>query len=78
MLLSKIIFALASGFVCSVSGGVIGILIISQINQKQVREWNQRLTQGDYLLVIHGSTDEVARAKRFLIASLQEKVSSEY
>lgn len=78
MLLSKIIFALASGFVCCVSGGIVGTSIIWQISQGQIREWNQCLTQGDYLLVMFGSTDEIARAKRFLIASLQEKVASEY
>jgi hypothetical protein len=79
MLLSKIIFALASGFFCSVSGGIIGTLIVWQMSQKQAsREWNDRLTQGDYLLVIKGSKDEITRAKRFLTTSFKEKVSPEY
>lgn len=78
LLLSKIIFALASGFFCSVSGGIIGILIAWQMSQKQAREWHDRLTQGDYLLVMNGSKDEITRAKCFLTTSLKEKVSPEY
>jgi hypothetical protein len=74
LLLSKVVFAFASGFFCSVSGGIIGIWIAWQISQKQARAWNDHLTQGNYLLAINSSKDEITRAKCFLITSLKEKV----
>lgn len=78
MLLSKMIFAFASGLFCCVSGGIIGTFVAWKISQRQARKWNHRLTQGDYLLVVNGSKDEITHAKRFLTPSLKEKVSPEY
>lgn len=59
--------ALAAGGAGAISGGLIGTLAALGIPGKRAQVYSELLSQGDYLLVIEGTSDELMRAEMILL-----------
>jgi len=56
--------ALASSFWrgdCAAAGGLLGALVGLGIPEERARVYNSRLSQGDYLVIVDGTDDEIRR-----------------
>lgn len=57
---------LAGGAIGAASGGLLGGLIGLGIPEKEARHYNERVEQGDYLVIVDGTADEIHRAETLL------------
>lgn len=57
---------LAGGAIGAASGGLLGGLIGLGIPEKEARHYNERVEQGDYLVMIDGTADEISQAEALL------------
>ncbi|ACK69097.1 hypothetical protein PCC7424_0637 [Gloeothece citriformis PCC 7424] len=57
---------LSGGVIGAVSGGIIGGLIGLGIPEERARVYNERVSRGEYLLIVDGTDDEIARAEAIL------------
>lgn len=57
---------LAGGAIGAAAGGLVGALVGLGIPEERARVYNQRLSQGDYLLFVEGTDDEILRAETLL------------
>lgn len=60
---TAIAFSLFSGAIGAASGGLIGALIGLGITENQARIYSDLLSQGAYLVIIHGTDDEIRCAE---------------
>ena len=58
----------AGGFYGAGAGGIMGAVIGNGVSQEQAKAYSDRLSQGDYLLMIDGTDDEIQRAESVLVA----------
>jgi hypothetical protein len=65
-LTSAAILTLFSGGMGVAAGGMIGALVGLGITEKQAERYSQKVSQGHYLLIISGTEQEFACAKRIL------------
>ena len=56
------------GFYGAVSGGLLGGAVGNGLSNEQARDFENRLANGDYLVVVEGSDDEITKAKSVLEA----------
>jgi hypothetical protein len=54
---------ISGGVIGAVSGGIIGALIGLGIPEERARVYNERVTQGEYLVIVDGTDDEIAKAE---------------
>lgn len=64
---STIAATLAGGGVGALSGGLMGALAGLGIPGDKAKVYSDRLSQGDYLLVVEGKSDEIMRAEMILL-----------
>ena len=57
---------LSGGAIGAATGGVIGGLVGLGIPEEHARGYNDRLSRGEYLVMVEGSEEEVHRAERIL------------
>lgn len=57
---------LAGGAIGAASGGLLGGLIGLGVPEKEARHYNERVEQGDYLVIVDGTADEIHRAETSL------------
>lgn len=57
---------LTGGAIGAVSGGLIGALIGLGIPEERARVYNDRVSRGDYLVIVEGSEQEIHRAEGIL------------
>ncbi|WP_013320246.1 general stress protein [Gloeothece verrucosa] len=57
---------ISGGLIGAVSGGIIGALIGLGIPEERARVYNERVSRGQYLVIVDGSDDEIARAEAIL------------
>ena len=57
---------LAGGAIGAAAGGLVGALVGLGIPEDRARIYNDRVSRGDYLLIVDGSEDEVRRAETVL------------
>lgn len=57
---------LAGGAIGAAAGGLIGALIGLGIPEERARVYNNRVSRGDYLVIVNGTDDELARAEAIL------------
>lgn len=57
---------LSGGALGAISGGIIGALIGLGIPEERARVYNERVAQGEYLVIVDGTDDEIARAEAIL------------
>jgi hypothetical protein len=60
--------ALAGGFYGAGAGGIIGAVIGNGVSQEEAKAYGDRLSNGDYLVLLDGSDDEIHRAESILKA----------
>lgn len=58
---------LAGGGIGAVAGGLIGALAGLGIPEERARIYSDRLARGDYLIIVDGRPDEIARAEAILL-----------
>ncbi len=63
---SAMIFTLISGGICTVTGGIIGSFIGLGLSEGQVKEYQNLISQGKFLIVIKGTKEEIAYAEDIL------------
>jgi len=66
--------ALAAGAVGAVAGGGLGILAEAGASQDAIPDYEEDLTEGRYLVCVHGTSDDVARARDALEMTDTEQV----
>jgi hypothetical protein len=66
MLSWAIAFTLLSTGIGTAAGGVSGALIGLGITSEQAKEYHQQISRGSFLLIVAGSTPEIARAQYLL------------
>jgi hypothetical protein len=59
--------ALAGGGIGAVAGGLIGALAGLGIPEDRAKIYTDRLSRGDYLLIVDGRSDEITRAEMILL-----------
>jgi hypothetical protein len=59
-------FALTSGTVGAAAGGLIGGLIGLAVTESQMKEYNKLVSQGEYIIMVSGSDNDVQRAESIL------------
>jgi hypothetical protein len=57
---------LAGGAIGAAAGGLVGALVGLGIPEERARVYNERLSQGDYLVFVDGTNDEIRRAEAIL------------
>jgi hypothetical protein len=57
----------AGGFYGAGAGGIIGAVIGNGVSQEQAKVYSDRLSQGDYLVMIDGTDDQIQRAESVLV-----------
>ncbi|MEB3830887.1 general stress protein [Phormidium sp. CCY1219] len=57
---------LAGGAIGAAAGGLVGALVGLGIPEERARVYNERVSRGDYLLIVEGTEDEIRRAERIL------------
>lgn len=65
---AALVGTLTGGFYGSVAGGIIGAIIGNGVSQEQAKAYSDRLSKGDYLVMIDGTDDEIKRAESILLA----------
>ncbi|MEH2182279.1 hypothetical protein [Nostoc sp.] len=50
----------------AVAGAILGGAIGTNISDKQIKRYRERLAQGEYLIVIKGTDDEIHQAEAVL------------
>jgi gas vesicle protein len=63
-----IIFTAISSGMGTVTGGIIGSLIALGLSEAQMKEYNNLISQGKFLIVIEGTKEEIASAREILRA----------
>ncbi|MBW4647394.1 MAG: hypothetical protein KME06_01640 [Kastovskya adunca ATA6-11-RM4] len=58
---------LAGGGIGAVSGGLVGALAGMGVPGHRAKVYSDRLSQGDYLVIIEGRSDEIMRAEAMLL-----------
>lgn len=58
----------AGGFYGAGAGGIIGAVIGNGVSHEQAKAYSDRLSQGDYLVMIDGTDEEIQRAESVLKA----------
>ncbi|MEP0768531.1 general stress protein [Coleofasciculus sp. FACHB-SPT36] len=58
--------ALIGGAVGAATGGIVGTLMGLGIPEEQAKVYNHRVSQGDYLVIVEGTQDEINRAESIL------------
>jgi hypothetical protein len=58
--------ALSGGAIGAAAGGLLGALVGLGIPEERARVYNSRLSQGDYLVIVDGTDDEIRRAGAIL------------
>jgi hypothetical protein len=58
--------ALSGGAIGAAAGGLLGALVGLGIPEERARVYNTRLSQGDYLVFVDGTDDEIRRAGAIL------------
>ncbi|MFE1747886.1 general stress protein [Coleofasciculus sp. H7-2] len=58
--------ALIGGAVGAATGGIVGALMGLGIPEEQAKVYNHRVSQGDYLVIVEGTQDEINRAELIL------------
>lgn len=58
--------ALAGGAIGAVTGGLLGALVGLGIPEERARVYNDRVARGDYLVIVDGTDEEIARAEQIL------------
>ena len=66
MLSSAIAFTLLSGGVGTVAGGLMGALIGLGLTSEQAKKYGQQVANGNSLLLVEGTTEEIDRAQALL------------
>ena len=66
--------ALAAGAVGAVAGGGLGILAEAGASQESLPDYEEDLTDGRYLVCVHGDADEVERARQALKMTDTEEI----
>lgn len=56
----------AGGFYGAAAGGIIGGVIGNGVSREQAKAYSDRLSQGDYLVMIDGTDDEIHSAESIL------------
>ena len=57
---------LSGGAIGAAAGGLLGALVGLGIPEEQARIYNDRISQGDYLVLVDGTYDEISRAEAIL------------
>ena len=57
---------LSGGAIGAAAGGLVGALVGMGIPEERAKVYNDRLSRGDYLVMIDGDTDEIHRAETIL------------
>lgn len=57
---------LAGGAIGAATGGLLGALIGLGIPEERARVYNERVSRGEYLVIVDGRDDEIARAEAIL------------
>lgn len=57
---------LAGGAIGAAAGGLLGALIGLGIPEERARVYNDRVSRGDYLVIVNGTDDEIYRAQTIL------------
>jgi outer membrane lipoprotein SlyB len=57
---------LAGGFYGAGAGGIIGAVIGNGVSHEQAKAYSDRLSNGDYLVMIDGTDEEIHRAESIL------------
>ena len=70
---SAMLFTLISGGICTATGGVVGSLIGFGLSEAKVKEYNELIAQGKFLLVIEGTKEEIATVQDILIAQQKSR-----
>ncbi len=65
-LVNAIAFTLLSGGVCTAAGGIIGVLIGLGLTSTQATQYAQRVSLGQFLLILEGTKEEIFRAQQLL------------
>lgn len=63
---AAVLATLVGGAAGAVAGGLVGALIGLGIPEKRAREYSDRVTQGNYLILLRGSEPEIYRAEQAL------------
>ncbi len=63
---TTIVTTVSGGVIGAVAGGLIGALIGLGIPEERARVYSDRVSRGDYLVIVDGSEDEVRRAEAAL------------
>jgi hypothetical protein len=58
--------ALAGGAIGAAAGGLVGGLVGLGIPEEQAQVYSDRVTQGDYLVIVDGTEAEISRAQQIL------------
>lgn len=66
MVASAIAVTLTSSGICTIAGGLIGTLIGLRMTKRQMREYGALVSNGNYLIIVDGTEDEIYRAARIL------------
>lgn len=57
---------IAGGAIGAAAGGLLGALVGLGIPEERARVYNDRVSKGDYLVIVNGTEDEIARAEIIL------------
>ncbi|MEB3828962.1 DUF1269 domain-containing protein [Phormidium sp. CCY1219] len=57
---------ISGGAIGAAAGGLVGALVGLGIPEKQAKIYNDRVAQGDYLIIIEGTDDEIHRAEEIV------------
>jgi hypothetical protein len=66
MLSSAIAFIFLSGGICTAAGGLTGALIGLGVTSEQAKAYNQKVSEGSFLLIVEGTTAEIDIARHLL------------
>ncbi len=58
--------ALTGGVIGAATGGIVGGLVGLGIPEDRARKYSDRIDQGDYLVMVQGSDDDIRRAQKIL------------
>jgi hypothetical protein len=58
---------LAGGAIGAAAGSLIGALVGLGIPEEQAKVYNERVSRGEYLVLVDGNADELARAEAILM-----------
>jgi hypothetical protein len=70
VLSSAIAFTLLSGGICTAAGGVMGGLIGLGLTSEQAKKYQQQVANGNILLIVEGTAQEIDRAEQLLKKSV--------